>query len=267
MDSLLPGAPLDQFVNAIWLLERPAAEGTAELALPTGTVELVISLDDDVIPGYPGINPAETCHFSGPLICGAYAEPFLINTASNSSTLGINFKPGGIAAFLPCATWELANRQVELSLIDRTMADEIRDEAGELGGSHLLRRIERYLVNRIKRHPHEVVAHAVDQFSSEHMPTVSDLVNDSGFSHRRFTELFRKNVGLSPKRFSRVTRFQKALARIHQLKEEPDWSGVALDCGFYDQAHLIHEFRRHANMTPTQYLSARTDRSNHPVVV
>ena len=67
--------------------------------------------------------------------------------------------------------------------------------------------------------------------------------------------------------FSGWWEMKKTLGILLLLVNEPDWSDVALDCGFYDQAHLIHEFRRHANMTPTQYLSARTERFNHPVVV
>ena len=48
------------------------------------------------------------------------------------------------------------------------------------------------------------------------------------------------------------------------LATPPRWASIALDCGYYDQAHLIHEFRRHAGMSPTRYLELRRERLNHP---
>ena len=91
------------------------------------------------------------------------------------------------------------------------------------------------------------------------------MVDESGLSHRHFNELFRKEVGLSAKKFSRVARYQQALLYIEN-HEQFDWVDLAVDCRFYDQAHLIHEFQRHGNMTPVEYLQNRTDRLNHPVL-
>jgi methylphosphotriester-DNA--protein-cysteine methyltransferase len=59
-------------------------------------------------------------------------------------------------------------------------------------------------------------------------------------------------VGLTPKFTSRILRFRKSLAAIHG-GSEPEWSGFAADHGYYDQAHLIHEFQEFASMTPSQY--------------
>jgi AraC-like DNA-binding protein len=84
------------------------------------------------------------------------------------------------------------------------------------------------------------------------VPRVREIQRDSGLSHTRFIQLFREHVGLTPKLFCRVRRFRMALDRI-QNGMPVNWAALATDCGYYDQAHLIHDFRAFAGLTPAQY--------------
>ncbi len=86
--------------------------------------------------------------------------------------------------------------------------------------------------------------------------------DQTGVSERRFIELFRRQVGLAPKLYSRVRRFQAALRRIPTVTEV-DWADLALACGYFDQAHLIHEFRSISGLSPVEYLGLRTEHLNH----
>jgi transcriptional regulator GlxA family with amidase domain len=81
-------------------------------------------------------------------------------------------------------------------------------------------------------------------------------------SQRRMAQLFHEQVGVSPKTFHRVRRFQHTLARVRG-RGQVDWAGVAVECGYYDQAHLSHDFRQIAGMTPSAYLAAATEHLNH----
>jgi len=87
------------------------------------------------------------------------------------------------------------------------------------------------------------------------------VVDQIGLSQRRFIEIFRNEVGLTPKAFSRVCRFQHVLGQVESLTEV-DWASVASDCGYFDQAHFIHDFREFAGVSPTMYLRHRESR-NH----
>jgi AraC-like DNA-binding protein len=70
---------------------------------------------------------------------------------------------------------------------------------------------------------------------------------------------------MSPKSLAQIYRFQAAIRRIAR-DDDPDWSSVAADCGYYDQPHLIHDFRRLSGLTPSEYVASRLPDINHAVV-
>jgi AraC-like DNA-binding protein len=83
-----------------------------------------------------------------------------------------------------------------------------------------------------------------------------------GLSERRFIQIFRDQVGLTPKRFQRLRRFYSALDLIASV-QSVDWPDIALACGYYDQAHFIHEFREFSGLSPTEYLPLRLPGKRH----
>ena len=70
---------------------------------------------------------------------------------------------------------------------------------------------------------------------------VGDVARQVQLSHRRFIELFTERVGMTPKRYARVRRFQRALGLVNG-HGAPAWAQVALDCGYFDQAHLCRDW-------------------------
>lgn len=91
---------------------------------------------------------------------------------------------------------------------------------------------------------------------------VAGWVAASGRSHRRFIAGFREAAGLSPKRYARVLRFKRLLQAL-AATPRPDWAQLALDGGYFDQSHLIREFREFAGVSPRAYLAARADSPHH----
>jgi AraC-like DNA-binding protein len=258
----VPAAPLDRFVEAIWLLPR-TREPQSELALPTGTVELVVDLDDDtIVVGRPGAPD----QFRGPVLCGAHARPFLIEDHARSGrTLGVHFRPGGASALLPIPVCAFDDTHIEFADLAGCEARRLRDLLDpRLPEQQLIEITERFLRGRLQGELHPAVRNALHTLDGGRtaLPSVGALVDASGYSHRRFNELFRNVVGLGAKTYTRVVRFQNALTTLE--RGPADWADLAALHGFSDQAHLVHEFRRHADMTPTEYLERRGERLNHP---
>jgi AraC-like DNA-binding protein len=111
------------------------------------------------------------------------------------------------------------------------------------------------------RHP--AVAFALEAFLRRpDVGRVGEVTSAIALSPKRFIERFKADVGITPKRYCRLLRFQQAVGRAHAAREV-DWAEVALACGYFDQPHCIHDFREFSGLTPTAYGARRTAFQNH----
>jgi transcriptional regulator GlxA family with amidase domain len=97
---------------------------------------------------------------------------------------------------------------------------------------------------------------------SSNTATIADLTRSIGLSPRRFSQLFREHVGVSPKLYCRLQRFQRAVQSLHRGEDLP-WAELALACGYYDQSHFANDFRAFSGISPTTYSTAQRPWANH----
>ncbi len=121
------------------------------------------------------------------------------------------------------------------------------------------------LATVLQKHRYPVVDFALRELRRSPTPTVSTVINQIGCSNRHFNQLFRDQVGLTPKLFCRVRRLRQVLYLLAG-KGHIDWADLAFTCGYFDQAHLIHDFRSLAGCTPTEYLAQRGFHPCHVVL-
>lgn len=250
--AYVPGPPLSDRVALFWAFDAYGGPHVRERVLPTGTSELVVTLDDD--------------RSKQAIVCGAHSQPFVIDTAARPALIGVHFKPGGAAPFLGMPASELRNIRVPLDTLWGPAAFELRERLLEARSWRArFRVLERALQARLSGPPrrHPGVAFALEAIAkSPHVRTIGRLTERVGLSQRRFIELFSTEVGLTPKLYCRVQRFQRVLAMI-DCNEDVDWAGVAVACGYYDQAHFIHDFRAFCGINPTTYVHVRGPQRNH----
>jgi len=251
-DALI-GVDPNVAVVLLWIFEGYAPGHARERLLPTGTVELVVNLRED--------QPA----FRDPVVAGPHSEYSVLDTALAASVMGVHFKPGGAFPFLGVPAAELHNLDVSLDVLWGGRARELRQrilEAPTPGARFAV--LERALLGAARslaRHP--AVVFALEEFQRvPHARSVAEVTDAVGLSQRRFIDRFRDEVGLTPKLFCRVRRFQEVVRRVHG-EGGVDWADVALSCGYFDQAHFIHDFRAFSGLTPTTYLAWKTEHQNH----
>jgi AraC-like DNA-binding protein len=264
--TYIPPPPLSEFVALFWLYDGFAAPHAKERVLPTGTMELVINLRDDTLRVYDRQDHAKFQSFRGGVICGAHAEFFVIDTANQAAIMGVHFKPGGASPFLHLPACELHDAHVSLDTLWGTKANDLREQLLEARTPetrfHIL---EQFLLARAARPlaHHPAVAFALKELqSAPHTLPLADLTERSGLCQRRFIQVFREEVGLTPKLFCRIRRFQEVVRRIGG-GQRIDGVDVALACGYFDQAHFIHDFCAFSGLNPTTYCTQRGERLNH----
>ena len=86
--------------------------------------------------------------------------------------------------------------------------------------------------------------------------SLKQTAENLGYSQKQFIHLFKKHVGLTPKHYQRLARFNRVLSEI-DMQQDVDWSQIAYACGFYDQSHLIRDFKALSGLGPQEYLLQR----------
>ncbi len=260
----IPPPPLSEFVDQLWYYEGYSQPHAKERLLPDGSMELVFNLNEDQMRVYESTSEPRT--FRGSVLVGAHSKFFVIDTAEQTTVIGVHFKPGGAFPFFKLPVGELQDRHVGLDTLWGLKAVELRDRLLEAPTPDAKFSIlERVLLEQaakpLGRHP--AVAFALMRFGAvQHPQSVADVTGQIGLSSRRFIDVFNNQVGLTPKLFCRVRRFQEVLKRLG-MKREVDWTRIALDCGYFDQSHFIHDFRAFSGINPTSYLAHRTEHLNH----
>jgi len=261
----IPAAPLAAHIDRLWQLSDLPAH-PHERVVPSGTLELVINLVEDEIRIYDPTDSARIRRYSGGVVSGAFSRPFGIDTREHASVLGVHFKPGGAFPFLGLPLNELADAHADLETLWGAPARGLRDrlcEAGPVERFSILEDALRHRLRPVQRHP--AVSMALEQLAHGAVP-VSDLAKQSGLSHRRFIEVFRAEVGMTPKRFSRVRRFERVI-NLARKSGTPDpssgtpqrrWPQLALAAGYFDQSHMIADFVGFSGFTPGEFISRST---------
>lgn len=246
-----PRPPLGDFVDLIWHFERSAPTHPRERLLPGATMELVMELRDGAL---------------GPLISGAHSRTIEIDTDAPTSVVGVHFRPGGATPFLGVPAGELHNIHLSLDILWGRDAAELVDRI--LGAKNTTEKLRALVQALLARAPGRFQRHAAVDFALKALqpgpdaPTIADVTEQVGLSARRFIQVFKDRVGMTPKLYCRVRRFQRALTLIDESLEV-DWASVALACGYYDQPHLISDFQEFSGLSPTEYYRVRGDHLNH----
>jgi AraC-like DNA-binding protein len=269
----VPAAPLNGLIRMLWYARVDNAGHGRERILPTGRVQVILNLARNFLLDCPEGLPVE--RVPAALIVGARSRYEIVDTSDMADLIGIMFEPCGFGPFAAGASVdEFSNRSTVLEDVWGLASRELRERLLELDTpAERLRCLEVFLLERflkrfqgrtVRQRPVErAVDFALDRFQAAPLSaTVRDVARSTGWSERRFSQVFREQVGLSPKAWMRIQRFQRAVKQLHAGIDLP-WSEMALDCGYYDQSHFANDFRAFSGIDATTYSARRTRWTNH----
>jgi AraC-like DNA-binding protein len=249
-----PAQTISPWVEALWYCEAYPVAHRQERVLPNGRFQLVIDLSDFSAP---------------PLLLGLRSQYSEIETAGLQSMIGVVFRPGGACPFFEYPADEFYNQEIPLDSIWGSGATRLRDRLREAGTiPERFRVLEAALFDRARKRLqlHPAVRFALGEFrNAPRIRSVLDVTRDAGLSRRRLAQLFREQVGMTPKLYCRLHRFQEVVRRLSS-GAPVNWADVALAGGYYDQAHLAHEFRAFSGISPGAWLTRERPFQNHMVI-
>lgn len=248
--------PLAMAVESIWIYSGYRPPHFFERVLPSGTVEMIVQLRDEPFRCYDPKTFSLRQTLRGPLIVGARAELQVIDTKQQLDVMGVHFRPGGIRSLFSMPADELAGLDLPIDSIWRGFGPELHERLSRaVTPEGKMAAMASILATRMRaeNRPHPAVSAALRRIEEdEGSLRMGRLTNELGLSSRRFIEVFSSHVGLSPKSYYRLRRFQKVLRAIHEGKQS-NWADIACEGGWYDQAHMIRDFKEFSGLTPSEY--------------
>jgi len=243
---------LAPFVKCIWSQEsdEPILDTSRERILPDSCVELVFHFRDPFRTHFAdGTNAVQSCSF----VVGQMKRFLEIEPNGRMGLIAVRFYARGAYLFFQRPLSEVAAGIVDLGDIWKERANELTERiALSSGMTERVRLIEEALLALLSRNGrYDATVNRALQLIETNcgQVNVAQLAKDLGLSGRQLTRRFQHTVGLSPKEFSRISRFLHAL-RCLSSHQHPTLTETALACGYFDQAHFNHEFLEMAGMAP-----------------
>lgn len=253
-----PSARLERFVKCFWSLDSDGGDpGGPEPVVPDGSVEIIFNMADRFerlhIDGRSETQPAN-------IVAGQMRRHVMVGPSGKVNLFGVRFLPAGAFAFFDFSMRELTDRIEDLDAIWGSRADVIADRLYAAGDfRERVAVMEDGLARRML--PTAIyastVSAAVDAITKQDgMLPVAALAREFGASERSLERQFSEKLGLSPKTFSRIVRFQKVFKMLKSASSSRVEAAIAN--GYFDQSHMINDFRQFAGLSPAAFL-----RSSH----
>ena len=252
--ELKPCPELIPFINCYWSIDAQANTTLTDYSFPDGCPEIIFNLDTQVqrfsANGRISINPSVE-------LIGQMTQSYRLQTQGRNHIVGVRFYPHTLACFTPETISQFNDQTIAVQDVLGGQIQELTERIVEASTpeqwvNHLNSFFKSRLRKQTDTNRHKLTDFAVKKILAQKERTDLDgVVCASGVSHRYLQQCFQQRVGVSPKMLLKIIRFQKSFyylnAKTHSL------TAVAYECGYYDQAHFIRDFKALTGITPARY--------------
>jgi AraC-like DNA-binding protein len=235
-----PGGRLAPFVRNLWTVHSREECGTSkrQRIVPDGCIDII----------FVRTNPTADYQAS---VVGTMTRPMFEALTSHVDYIGIRFAPGGFRHFFDTPPTELTDQIVSLDSL--SISTGVGTQLAEANSVRTrLDLLEESLNRQLKPAARDSGIDCILSMiaACDGNVSIAELARRTGWSPRHLRRRFATSIGIGPKTFCQIVRFRKAF-RILRRSVRPDSLEAALESGYYDQAHFIHEFGRFYGATPS----------------
>lgn len=249
IEILQPCPYLSEFVKCYWILEK-GNDLHIERLFPSGETELIFHYRTPFTENFK----SQSVRQPEFLCCGQFTSYKDIISDSGAGLIGIIFYPHTMNCFFGLNPSELSESTADLADIDRSYRELGQQLQEAADNTSRIRLVENFLLKRLrvpqKSHFH-MVKQSLDCLSPANgIRPLQNLWRYYQISERQFERVFKEYVGLAPRSFSEIIRFQRALSMFGQ---NLNMTGISFDSGYYDQPQFIRSFKKFTGYTPGEY--------------
>jgi AraC-like DNA-binding protein len=236
-------------VTRMWFLDAPRPR-RYEKILPMPFAHTIVNLSDPYRlydrHGRGSVVPPA-------FVSGLQSEYLVIESTKRIRHLGIEFTPTGLARFAPQLARTTVDRVLDAAtVLDGITAIDLRVPA-EGDPDEALAALDRFLRAHTSDPADPVITAAIALIHADTERPMNEIASELGIVDRALVNRFRRTTGTTPKRHAEVVRFHRLIDAVHAGGGRPDWADLAVAAGYYDQPHVIREFRRFSGWTPARY--------------
>ncbi|HIY76308.1 MAG TPA: helix-turn-helix transcriptional regulator [Candidatus Sphingobacterium stercorigallinarum] len=236
-----PHKELEPFINFYWELKGSELGGQWERVFPDGYAGVVMNLGDHCVTD----NGTVSMEFGKTYVVGAMTSFKDSFVDSDTYLLGVCFRPATFRNFYEYVSQDvLTNDTIEFEKSNSFEIDKILRDPFDY--------LNQFFSDRINRKTNHLQAIISDIHSANGQISVYDLSKRHFTTVRQIERSFKKDIGISPKAYSNIIRFQHALSIIRNSDENRSLLDIAFECGYYDHSHLTNEMKRNTGLLPSQ---------------
>ncbi|MEQ9309662.1 MAG: helix-turn-helix transcriptional regulator [Balneolaceae bacterium] len=250
-DRIIPPSSLSTIIDCYWVVENEDQSIKQQKIIPDGFPELIFHYGNPYRINISGSWETQTPM----LLAGQIYNHFLLENTGTSGMIGIKFKPATLTLFFGIDMKSITDKVVDLNSILSSERIPISDQlVTKLPYQQKINLLNSFFdqVTFEKTDNDALILEAISMiFDSNGIITISELTENLNVNERKLERLFDKYVGLSPKFYSRIIRFNYIFALVQNKKMK--WSEAAHLSGFYDQSHFINNFQEFTGEDPSKY--------------
>ena len=259
LNQFEPQEKFEKYVESLVYFKGYTPEHSIEKIVPDGSINLIFELDGFLRHVFDNETLAPKLDFTRVWFSGVHRNLINISTHKDSSMFVVRFKPAGAYPFLRKSVSKFTDTVLPAEDVFGDEIFEIRDAILAASGPEDKKKIVDDWLNEKfdeTKTPKDAIYTSIQKIINDpHFQenNLAELIEESGYSQKQFINLFKEYVGVAPKYFQRIVRFNEILVKIH-ADEKLSWTEISYDCGFYDQAHFIKEFQHFCGVNPETHL-------------
>ncbi len=250
-DRIIPPATLTGLIDCYWVVESDDLDIHQQKIIPDGFPEIIFHYGDAYRINISGKWEMQ----SKALLAGQIRNHFLLQNTGHSGMIGIKFKPAAITQLFGFDMSVITDKVIDLKSVLKNEFSSISDGLLSKNSYHQKINVLNTFFENIEFKEIENDGYIGDAlsliFESNGMISVSGLIEKLNINERKLERLFKRYIGLSPKFYSRIIRFNYIFQLVQDKKM--NWSEIAQLSGFYDQSHFISNFQEFTGEDPSKY--------------
>ncbi|WP_027391864.1 helix-turn-helix domain-containing protein [Aquimarina latercula] len=248
--------PISEYIESIFHFKDFMPDHSIERVIPTGHVFIIFELDNIPRKTFDNTTLKPNKTYTKAWVSGIHKNYISISAHPKSEMFVIQFKPFGTYPFFHFPAENLSDKVLSYEEIFKEELTQLRENLKKQESSKDKFNVaEQWLINRFNdsKIPSKELLYVIKKLETAPVTNFNEAINGYPYTQKHLIDQFKKYIGVTPKYYQRILRFNEILKQIRQ-KESITWSQIAYQCGYSDQSHFIKEFNHFSGFNPQEFI-------------